>query len=68
MKKVIVQKETWFIIEGENQYFGKLESGHAYETDKNVLTFDNEEEWETELKKRGLSSNLFEDSIIKNNH
>jgi hypothetical protein len=57
MKKVIVEKETWFIVEGETQYFGKLESGHAYETDKNVLTFDNEEDWKTELKNRNLSSN-----------
>lgn len=66
MKKVIVEKDTWFIIEGEKQYFGKLKSGHAYETDKNVLTFDNEEEWKTELKKRNVSSNKFEDTIIKN--
>jgi hypothetical protein len=59
MKKVIVEKETWFIVESETQHFGKLQSGHAYETDKNVLTFDNEEDWEKELKKRGLTSNLF---------
>ena len=56
MKKVIVEKETWFIVEGETQYSGKLESGHAYETYKNVLTFDNEEDWKTELKNRNLSS------------
>lgn len=65
MKKVIVEKTTWFITEGgKQQYFGKLEAGQAYETSETVHTFDNEEAWNSELKRLGLKSESVE-NIMK---
>lgn len=57
MEKVIVEKTTWFITEGGNQqYFGKLEAGQAYETSETVHTFEDEESWNFELKRLGLKT------------
>lgn len=55
--KVKVEKDTWFITEGEKQHFGKLNAGQTYETILKVNHFDNEKEWEAEVERLGLKQN-----------
>ena len=56
--KIKATKNTWFIIENEKNHNGLLEKGKTLETLSEVKTFDTEEEWKAELKKRGIADEL----------
>ena len=56
--KLNATKDMWFIIDGEIKHSGKLEKGKTIETLSEVITFETEEEWKSELKKLGLDKKV----------